>query len=163
MTDPHPGRRIALVLEYDGIAFYGSQLQKNAPTIQETLELAIQKLTGSRPRAAFAGRTDAGVHAKGQVAAFDTDSKLAIETFRTGLNAWLPDQIAVRNAREVPLDFDPRRHAVNREYQYAIYNAASRSPLTRERAWHVPTPLDTSAMNEAAITGTATMGSISML
>jgi tRNA pseudouridine38-40 synthase len=145
------GRRLALLLEYDGSPpLAGSQLQKNAPSIQGALEAAVQQLTGAHTRVAFAGRTDAGVHAFGQVAAFTTASKLKTEVFVRGLNALLPASIAVRNAVETPADFDPRRHASSRTYRYVIYNARVRSPLWRSRAWHVPEPLDTAAMQTAA-------------
>jgi tRNA pseudouridine38-40 synthase len=145
-----PARRIALVLEYDGANYFGSQVQDGQPSIQEALEAAVEKLTGERPRAAFAGRTDTGVHARGQVAAFDTTSDHSTDTFRNGLNAHLAEDIAVRIACEVPQDFDPRRDAASRTYRYAIYNAGPRSPLYRTRAWHVPTPLDVAAMRDAA-------------
>jgi tRNA pseudouridine38-40 synthase len=143
-------RRIALVLEYDGGPYGGSQVQKRTPSIQGELEAAIRRLTGEKLRAAFAGRTDAGVHATGQVAAFTTASSLPIETFVRGLNAWLPQEIAVRRAVEAPLEFDPRRHAASRTYRYTIYNAPVRSPLWRARAWHVVEPLDAAAMRRAA-------------
>jgi len=150
VSEAAPQRRIALVLEYDGTDFSGSQAQPDAPSIQHALETAIDQLTGTRPRVAFAGRTDAGVHARGQVGAFDTSSSLQTPVFVSGLNAHLPDQIVVRRACEVNADFDPRRHAVSRTYRYTIYNEAARSPLTRFRAWHVREPLDTGAMREAA-------------
>lgn len=150
MSGASTPRRIALVLEYDGTDFYGSQIQTDAPSIQHELESAIERLTGERPRVAFAGRTDAGVHARGQVAAFDTSSTHDTSVFVSGLNAHLPDQIAVRNAREVAANHDPRRHAACRIYRYTIYNAATRAPLSRERAWHVREPLDVVAMREAA-------------
>lgn len=145
------GRRIAVVLEYDGTAYRGSQYQENGPSIQAELESAIEKLTGEPARAAFAGRTDAGVHALGQVAVFDTQSKLAPAEFVSGLNHFLPDDIAARDAREVAADFDPRRHATNRVYRYRIDNRPVRSPLERNRAWHVPKPLDVAAMQRAAL------------
>lgn len=150
MTGNTSPRRIALVLEYDGTGYAGSQRQQDDPSIQETLESAIQQLTGELPRTAFAGRTDAGVHARGQVAAFDTTSALETSVFESGLNAHLPDQIAVRRAREVNADFDPRRHASDRTYRYTIYNEPNRSPLRRINAWHVHGPLDTTAMQAAA-------------
>ncbi len=145
------GRRIAVVLEYDGTAYRGSQYQENGPSIQAELESAIEKLTGEPARAAFAGRTDAGVHALGQVAAFDTQSKLAPAEFVSGLNHFLPQDIAVRDAREVAAEFDPRRHATSRVYRYRIDNRPVRSPLERDRAWHVPRPLDVAAMQRAAL------------
>ena len=150
MTAPPPRRRLALVLEYDGRTFGGSQVQKRTPSIQGELEAAVAKLTGERLRVAFAGRTDAGVHALGQVAAFTTTSSLPVETFVRGLNAWLPPEIAVRRAVEAPPDFDPRRHAEGRTYRYTVYNAPVRSPLWRARAWHVAEPLDAATMQRAA-------------
>jgi tRNA pseudouridine38-40 synthase len=145
-----PVRRIAVVLEYDGTAFRGSQYQENGPSIQSELEGALAKLTREQRRAAFAGRTDAGVHALAQVAAFDTQSKLAPREFVSGLNHFLPSAIAVRAAKKVAADFDPRRHATNRVYRYVIDNRPVRSPLMRDRAWHVPQPLDVAAMKRAA-------------
>lgn len=145
-----PQRRLALALEYDGSRFAGSQLQKRSPTIQSTLETALRKLTGERLRVAFAGRTDAGVHAKGQVASFTTASRLKTEVFVRGLNAWLPEEVAICRALEVPESFDPRRHASSRTYRYLIYNAPTRSPLWRDHAWHVPKLLDVAPMAKAA-------------
>lgn len=150
MTGQAPQRRLALVLEYDGSPYNGSQVQKDAPSIQGELESALCRLTGERLRVAFAGRTDAGVHARGQVAAFTTTSALDTEVFVRGLNAHLPKEIAVRRAVEVPEAFDPRRHATGRTYRYTIYNAPVRSPLWRSRAWHVTEPLDIIAMQQAA-------------
>ncbi len=144
------GRRIALLLEYDGTGFCGSQYQENGPSIQQELESAIQKLTGRAVRAAFAGRTDAGVHASGQVAAFDAESRLTVGEILAGLNHFLPPAIAVRAAREVPVEFDPRRDARSRVYRYRIDNRSGRSPLGRDRAWHVPKKLDGGAMRDAA-------------
>jgi tRNA pseudouridine38-40 synthase len=144
------GGRLALLLEYDGSRYGGSQLQKRTPSIQGELEAAIERLTGERSRAAFAGRTDAGVHAVGQVAAFSTQSALGIEVFVRGLNAWLPEDISVCWAVDVPRDFDPRRQATGRTYCYRIYNAPVRSPLRRRDAWHVVEPLDTGRMQRAA-------------
>ena len=149
MSGP-PHRRIALVLEYDGSRYGGSQLQRNTPSIQGELEAAIEKLTGARLRVAFAGRTDAGVHALGQVAAFTTPSALATDVLERGLNALLPEDIAVRRAREAPDGFDPRRDASSRSYRYTVYNAPVRSPLQRSRSWYVAEPLDVAPMRRAA-------------
>jgi tRNA pseudouridine38-40 synthase len=144
------GRRIAVLLEYDGTAYCGSQYQENGPSIQAELESAINNLTGAESRAAFAGRTDAGVHALGQVAAFSTESSMAVETLIGGLNHFLPGDIAVKRAIEVDESFDPRRDATNRVYAYRIDNRPVRSPLLRNRAWHVEKPLDVAAMASAA-------------
>jgi len=144
------GRRIALLLEYDGTAYCGSQYQENGPSIQGELESAINNLTAERVRAAFAGRTDAGVHALGQVAAFDTDSAIPLESIVSGLNHFLPEDVAVKRAAEVDAEFDPRRDAKNRVYAYRIDNRPLRSPLLRSRVWHVDRPLDVAAMQAAA-------------
>lgn len=146
---PH-GRRIALLIEYDGTAYRGSQYQETGPSIQSVLEAAINNLTGERIRAAFAGRTDAGVHALGQVAAFNTAATIDIEQFRSGLNHFLPADVTVRAAREVPPEFDPRRDATSRLYRFRIDNRPARPALDRDRVWHVPRPLDVAAMREAA-------------
>lgn len=148
--DARTGRRIAVLLEYDGTAYRGSQYQENGPSIQGELEAAINKLTGEERRAAFAGRTDAGVHALGQVAAFDTDARLDAKEFARGLDHFLPEDIAVLAAAEVGREFDPRRDARGRTYRYRIENRPVRSPLLRDRAWHVARPLDVAAMREAA-------------
>ena len=99
---------------------------------------------------ALAGRTDAGVHAKGQVAAFLTTVPYELGVFQRALNSHLPKDIAVRAAHEVALGFDVRRHARRRWYRYRIYNGRSRRPLFRSQSWHVPEPLDVEAMREAA-------------
>lgn len=143
-------RRLALLLEYDGTAFAGSQLQASARTVQGVLEAAIAKTTQEELRVAFAGRTDAGVHAEGQVASFVTHSALSCSTLRRALNAWLPEDVAVRDVVEVGAAFDPRRTALRRRYRYEIANLGVRPVLDRERAWHVPQALDLDAMAEAA-------------
>jgi tRNA pseudouridine38-40 synthase len=142
-------RRIALVLEYDGTRYAGFQLQSNASSVQGALEEAIGKLTGASARVMGAGRTDAGVHAAGQVACFDTDSSLAVERFRAGLNHYLLEDIAVHNAYEVAGDFDPRRHAIARTYRYTMLEGVSRSPLRSRFAYQVGRSLDVASMNEA--------------
>lgn len=152
MPEPARGaaRRLALLLEYDGARCGGSQYQKNAPSIQGELEAALNKLTSETVRVTFAGRTDAGVHARGQVASFLTRSPHGVDVFVRGLNHWLPADVAVRRAIEVPIDFDPRRCACRRWYRYTVHNAPQRSPLWRQCAWHVEVPLDLEAMRSAA-------------
>lgn len=152
MAAQEPGlrRRLALVLEYGGSRYGGSQYQKNAPSIQGELEAALNKLTGENLRTAFAGRTDAGVHARGQVASFVTDSRHGPDDFVRGLNHWLPADIAVQRAVEVPLDFDVRRRTRSREYRYLVLNSGVPSPLLQAYTWHVKERLDVEAMREAA-------------
>ncbi len=143
-------RRLALLLEYDGTAYSGSQFQGNAPSIQCELEKAIQQLVGEAIRVKMAGRTDAGVHAKGQVASLLTKADYRTEEFVNALNYYLPGDIAVKDAKDVPLSFDVRRDATARTYRYAIYNGSQRSPLLSRTAWQVLQPLDITAMRQAA-------------
>ena len=143
-------RRIALLLEYDGTGFAGSQLQTETRTVQGVLEAAVEKTTEAASRVAFAGRTDAGVHAEGQVASFVTESALDAETLRRALNAWLPEDVVVRAVADVDPAFDPRRGALRRRYRYVIDNRPVRPALQRLRAWHVATRLDEAAMTRAA-------------
>ncbi len=142
--------RLALTVEYDGTRYAGFQYQKNARSIQEELEKAIASLTGENARVRGAGRTDAGVHALGQVVAFDTASAHRPETVLRALNHYLPDDIAVKAAAEVGDDFDPRRSAVSRRYRYTVLNSAVRSPLKRSFSHREPSPLDSEAMARAA-------------
>lgn len=144
------GRRLALLLEYDGSRYAGSQYQINGPSIQAELELAIENMTGAFARVSFAGRTDAGVHALGQVAAFDTAVAYTGKAIRDGLNARLPAEIAVRAVAEVTVGFDPRRAALARRYRYAIVNSPVHVPLLRSRSWRVKRRLDEALMREAA-------------
>lgn len=143
-------RRLALLLEYDGTCYGGSQFQQNAPSIQGELEAAVTRLTGDRTRVALAGRTDAGVHATGQVAALSTQSRHLPQTFVRALNHWLPADIAVRAAVEAPAGFDPRRDALSRTYRYLVVDGRPRSPLWQGRAWEFERRLDVAAMARAA-------------
>lgn len=143
-------RRIALLLEYDGAGFAGSQAQSGRRTVQETVEAAAESLTGERRRIAFAGRTDAGVHAIGQVAALTTEALYPARVFRQALNRYLPQDVAVRAAVEVGAAFDPRRDARSRRYRYDWLDGRVRSPRERGRAWHRERPLDAGAMARAA-------------
>ncbi len=139
-----------MLLEYEGTGFGGSQYQTNTGTIQDALERALRSLTGEPIRVALAGRTDAGVHAGGQVAAFTSGSRHGLDVFVRALNHHLPDQIAIRAARGVPLTFDPRRQAVGRWYRYTIHNGRQRPALLRRFVWQVAEPLDDDAMRRAA-------------
>ena len=145
-----PQRRIALRLQYDGSAFHGAQRQAGALTVQESLEDAIEALTQCPHRTAFAGRTDAGVHALGQVAALSTDAILPLRRWVRGCNRFLPATLAVQDAREVPDTFDPRRDARDRSYRYDVWLAGNRQPLLDTRAWVLNGRLDLPAMRRAA-------------
>lgn len=143
-------KRLGLMVEYEGTNYHGFQYQDNAPSIQEELEFSITRLTGELSRVAGAGRTDAGVHAKGQVVAFDTESTLPPETFLRALNHYLPDDIAVKEAYLVDDDFDPRRMARSRRYRYTMNCGPSPSPLTRLTSYHLGKGLDFGLMQRAA-------------
>ena len=136
-------------MEYDGTDYHGSQYQANAPTIQGEIEKALLKLTGKRTRIKAASRTDAGVHASGQVVSFDTDKALPLSTYTDGLNHFLPDDIAVKEAYTADNSFDVRRNAVSREYRYSILKSPIRSPLQRRFTHRMDGELDIAAMNKA--------------
>ncbi|MFC2020528.1 tRNA pseudouridine(38-40) synthase TruA [Chloroflexota bacterium] len=142
--------RIVLIVEYDGTRYHGFQLQAKLPTIQGELERAIWELTGERERLTMASRTDAGVHAKGQVVSFRTRSKHSLETFIKGLNYYLPKDVAVKAAHRVKDSFNVRRHAVSREYNYYILNSLARAPLREGFYYLVAGHLDIEAMNQAS-------------
>lgn len=143
-------RTIRLTIEYDGTAYCGWQLQPNGLSIQEVMEGALAKILGVPARLYSSGRTDAGVHARGMVAAFTTESAIPLSAFSDGLNTLLPPDIAVREAAEAAPGFNPRADAVGKLYRYTIYNGARRSPLSRFYAWHLRGRLDLDAMREGA-------------
>jgi tRNA pseudouridine38-40 synthase len=146
-----PGQRtIRLLLEYDGTSFLGWQVQPQGATVQEVLEAALLRLTGERTAVRGAGRTDAGVHALGQVASVRTGTRLGANVFRRGLNALLPASVRVLAAQEVPGDFDARFSAIGKVYRYRVLARREDSPLERGRAWHVPFPLSLERLRAAA-------------
>lgn len=138
------------IVEYDGTDYLGFQLQTQGPTVQGEIEQALAAVTQEEIRIIAAGRTDTGVHARGQVIAFSTAWRHPVEELQRALNAVLPEDIAVRELRPVAKGFHPRFDAVSREYRYTILNQPLRSPLARRFAYHFPRPLDIVAMNEAA-------------
>ncbi len=149
MKNSIEGSRIVLIVEYDGTNYHGSQYQANAPTIQGEIEKALKKLTGKRTRIKAASRTDAGVHACGQVVSFDTDKALPLSAYTDGLNHFLPDDIAVKEAFTAENSFDVRRDAASREYRYSILKNPTRSPLQRRYSYRMDSELDVTAMNIA--------------
>jgi tRNA pseudouridine38-40 synthase len=144
--------KILLIMEYDGTGYHGFQWQNGLPSVQKEIEKALEKLTGERRRVMATSRTDAGVHALGQVVSFRTGSSLPIRTFVTGLNHYLPDDIAVKAAYRINDSFNVRRDALSREYSYYILNSPTRSPLRGAFSYLVAGPLDIKAMNRAAQT-----------
>ncbi len=145
-------RTILLVLEYDGTDFAGFQVQPGQRTVQQELESAVARVTGQQIRIKGAGRTDAGVHATGQVASLITSSHLDVETLARALNANLPPDVTVRQAREVPEGFHARFSARSRAYRYWVWNAPSPTPLGRRYSYHWPRPVDLDSMSAAAAT-----------
>lgn len=142
--------KILLVMEYDGSRYHGFQWQDGLPSIQGEVEKALTKLTGERRRVMSASRTDAGVHAEGQVVSFRTASALDTDNFVSGLNHYLPNDIAVKAAYRMNDDFNVRREATSREYSYYILNSSTRSPIREGFSYLVPGELDMEAMNQAA-------------
>jgi tRNA pseudouridine38-40 synthase len=140
--------KIALVVEYEGTRYHGFQWQANGPTIQDELERAIRKLDNKASRVIAASRTDAGVHAKGQVVSFWTRSTLTESTLVKALNCHLPADIAVKAACKVDANFNVRRDALSRVYNYYILDSDTPSPLSRNFALFLPRQLDIEAMNE---------------
>jgi tRNA pseudouridine38-40 synthase len=142
--------KIVLIIEYDGTHYHGFQWQAGLPSIQREVEKAIKRLTGERLRVIAASRTDAGVHATGQVVSFRTRSPLPTDTFVNGLNYYLPRDIAVKAAHRVDDSFNVRRDAISREYSYYIVNSPTRSPTRQGFSYFVTSPLDIEAANRAA-------------
>lgn len=143
-------RNIRLVVEYDGTSLHGWQRQANAPTVQAHLEAALAELLQHAVIVTGASRTDANVHARGQVAAFRTERAIPLHGIRRGLNSLLPDTIAVRDVIEMPAEFHPRFSATGKHYRYTIFVRPDRSPRWRDRAWHHTDPLDLEAMRIGA-------------
>lgn len=144
-------RNIKLVLEYNGSPFSGFQRQPGKSTIQEVLEKALSSFFDRKMKiAAASGRTDAGVHAEGQVVNFKTSTAHKLWQIQKGLNALLPPSVVVKAIKEVPADFHARYSVRSKIYEYRIWNHSCRSPLIAGRAFHVPSSLDVTAMRKAA-------------
>jgi tRNA pseudouridine38-40 synthase len=143
-------RNIKLTLCYDGTDFHGWQRQPALRTVQQVLEEALERLTRVRPTTTASGRTDAGVHALGQVVHFLTASRHPPDTFVRALNALLPRDVRVLEASEVPQSFHATLDARSKRYRYVIDNARIASPFQLRYSWHVPHSLDTGVMADAA-------------
>ncbi len=142
--------RARATVSYDGTDYSGFQRQRNATTVQEVLETALAQVTQDTIGLVAAGRTDAGVHALGQVIAFETDWRHGVADLERALNAVLPADVAVRDVAEVDTGFHPRYDARARHYRYIVRNAPVRIPIGRRYHLHVPYPLDIHRMQEAA-------------
>ena len=138
-----------ITVEYDGTDFHGWQRQKNEPTVQAEIETALQTIVGQPLTVAGSGRTDAGVHALGQVASFTCETRLDGQALLNGLNALLPDAIVIKDCSEVEHSFHARFSAKGKTYHYRLLNSRLPSAIERRYAWHVSRHLDRNAMRAA--------------
>jgi tRNA pseudouridine38-40 synthase len=142
---------IKLILEYDGTAYAGWQRQPDRPTIQEAVEDAIKGVTQTKASVIGAGRTDAGVHAIGQVASFRIDRTMTPREWTRALNAHLPETIVVQSAAIMPDTFHARYSAKGKLYEYRLLNRDERPAVDRQYCWHIYKPLNDDVMNQAAM------------
>ncbi len=143
-------RNIKLLIEYDGTNYLGWQVQAKGVTIQGVLEEKLAVLTREKVHLIGSGRTDAGAHALGQVANFKTRSALDVNTIQKALNSLLPADMVIREAEDVGEDFNARRSAISKVYQYRILNDPIRSAFNRQYAWHIPQRLNLREMKRAS-------------
>ncbi len=143
-------KRIKIVVAYDGTNYCGWQLQSNGITIEEVLNRALSNLLGERIRVIGASRTDSGVHSLGNVAVFDTDTRMPPEKISFAVNRYLPEDIVVQDSREVSLNWHPRRCDSRKTYEYRILNRRFSIPTRRMDTWFFYYPLDVEKMREAA-------------
>jgi tRNA pseudouridine38-40 synthase len=148
MMDVRPKRNFRMILEYDGSGYHGWQRQSGLLTIQEVLESRLEIMLGAPVTVRASGRTDAGVHARGQEVNFYAYTALGPEELMRGLNSLLPADIVVLNAVEAADAFHARFSAVSKLYEYRILNRAVRSALERQFAWHIRRPLALEPMRE---------------
>jgi tRNA pseudouridine38-40 synthase len=143
-------RNIKLTIEYEGKSYLGWQVQPKGPTVQGTIEEQLRRLTRETVHLISSGRTDAGVHAIGQVAHFKTQHPMDCPTLRRALNSLLPADIMIREVEEVDQDFHARKDCKSKVYEYRVLNRNVRSVFLREYAWHISQPLDLGEMKKAA-------------
>jgi tRNA pseudouridine38-40 synthase len=143
-------RTIKIIIEYDGTDYCGWQVQPNGLSVQQVLEDALDKLLGERVKVRSSGRTDAGVHATGMVAAFQTTKNFPLRAIVDGSNHFLPPDIVILTASEVSPNFKAIGDAIAKHYRYSILNSPVRSPLRRFTSWYIREPLDLDSMREAA-------------
>ena len=143
-------KNIKCVVEYDGTEYYGSQKQKKHITIQEMLEAAVSRIVREDVKVVCSGRTDSGVHALGQVFSVKTMTSMTPREIVKGVNAVLPCDIVVKNARFVPFDFHARYSAKGKKYRYVVWNSKLRTSLKRHYSYHYRFPLDIEKMKKAA-------------
>ena len=138
-----------LTIEYDGSAYHGWQRQKNDRSVQEEIEKVLKTMTGLKIKVIGSGRTDAGVHAFGQVANFSSDTALTAGVFQKGLNSLLPEDIVIRACEAASKQFHSRYDVVSKTYLYRILNRPTPAAVCRQYAWHIRTKLDADAMRQA--------------
>ena len=143
-------RNIVFKLTYNGTNYHGWQVQKNLPTVAETLEKALSITCGERIKTTGCGRTDAGVHAEHYIANFRTNAKIPCDRFPLAVNSRLPEDIVVSAAFDVSPEFNAIGSCLKKEYTYRIYNSRIRNPFYVNRAYFYPKRLDESVMNQAA-------------
>ncbi|MGD8366536.1 MAG: tRNA pseudouridine(38-40) synthase TruA [Desulfobacterales bacterium] len=143
-------KNFRISIEYDGTDFHGWQRQRSDRTVQAEIEAALSVMTRQKIAVHGSGRTDAGVHALGQVASFRCETRLTAADFFSGLNGLLPDDIAVLDCREADDGFHARYSAKSKRYRYCILNRPLPAPLDRRFCWHVRSPLDVDAMAQAS-------------
>lgn len=143
-------RNLLFKLTYDGSAYHGWQIQENALTVQEVFQRALQKATGLSEDVKACSRTDTGVHAREFCVSMKTQSAIPPERMPAALNHWLPEDVAVKSCREVPLDFHARYSCKGKEYCYEIWNHPVREPFLRGRALHYWYPIDEGLLDRAA-------------
>lgn len=143
-------KRLLLTIQYDGSAYHGWQVQKNAVTVQEMLQNAIEKIFGSRLDVIGCSRTDSGVHANMYCVSFDTDMNISEESVVAALNGYLPKDISILECREIPLDFHPRYNTVSKEYVYKIHNGRIRNPFLAKYAYYYRRHIDADYLNSEA-------------
>src|SRR5262245_16991225 len=144
-----PPKNFKLILEYDGTGFCGWQVQKKGVSVQGLLQNALKRITGEKVHVIGSGRTDAGVHALGQVAHFKTSRSLSPEKIQSALNGLLPDALAVKGVEEVPLEFHAQLSAKSKLYAYLILNGSVPSAFLRPFSWQIKKPLDWDAVHRA--------------
>jgi tRNA pseudouridine38-40 synthase len=143
-------RNICLLVSYDGTAYHGWQCQPNALTVEQVLRGSVERILNHPVKVYAGGRTDAGVHAQGQVVNFFTEKTIDLVGLARGLNSMLPADIRVRHAREVEMSFHARYSARSKTYVYCILNSSIDSPFHCRYAWHIPYSLDVPSMNGAS-------------
>ncbi|MFR5876836.1 MAG: tRNA pseudouridine(38-40) synthase TruA [Eubacterium sp.] len=143
-------KRFLLTIQYDGSAYHGWQVQKNAITVQEVLQNAIEKVFGSRLDVIGCSRTDSSVHANMYCVSFDTDMSISDDGVIMALNGYLPKDIAVKECKTVPPDFHPRYNCVSKEYVYKIYNGRTRNPFLAKYAYYYHRYIDAQYLDTEA-------------